>query len=1187
MQGKIKMIHRLGLVFGITILLLGGANLLAFKSMNTLSDLTNKLYRHPFTVSISVLRANRKIVAMHCSMIDVVSAKNNHQMLTAINRVNQLEENVYKNFTLIDERFQGDKKLVNDALKMFRNWKPIRDEVIALVNSKEKEKATAVVKEKETMHMALLNNSMKLLEDFAMSKADEYHKNADKTNTNVQRMVGGMLIFSLIIVTILAFLITQAIQRQVGGDPSEIEFLANEVARGNFDIEVTKTTRTGILKALILMAQALKSGVELKKENDWLKESTANLNICMRGIQNLPDLSREIVTFLTKCLGGNIGALYLADENKRFKLTGNYAFSRREQFSSEFKIGEGVAGQAVFEKERILLTRVPDDYIEVSSCLGGAAPKCIVVHPFVRDDEVLGVVEIGTLDTFSEKNLKFLDNVSESIAIEINTIQTHTRVGRLLEKSQAQTEALEAHQKELRQANKSLEKQTKALKKSESDLQSQKEELRQTNESLSKQSAELEEQAAQLEEQKSWLDRKNRDLETSGSYKSEFLANMSHELRTPLNSILLLSEHLANNKETNLTPNQLECAKTVHTSGNELLNLINEVLDLAKVESGKMILEIEKVALSDIAGTMKRNFKPVADHQGVIFNIKIADQLPETITTDSQRVSQIIKNLLSNAFKFTEKGSVTLKICRPEMSVSDGLNDKIAFVVEDTGIGIAIEKHETVFQAFKQADGSTSRNFGGTGLGLSISRKLAHLLGGELTLKNRDGQGSVFTLCLPETLIEKDLPDTRENHDTVTPDGGKKQGTQQAPADEIIYLNDDRKLLNRESRSILIIEDDPSVARILRDTAREKGFKTLVAESGETGLHLTDCYAPNGIILDMGLPGMDGKAVLARLKENLATRHIPVHIMSASDKTVEPLHMGAVGYLTKPVSMEAVNRAFGKIEHVLSDKIKKILVVEDNTGTQKMLRDLITDSRVEIMIASTGEQAQALIKENDFDCMILDLELPDMSGIELLTRLRNQEDFKTPVIVHTAKDLTREERTKLDKFAGKIVLKDTKAREKLLDDTCLFLHRVEADLPEEKRAMLKMIHDRQSILEGKKILIVDDDMRNVFALINILEDKGMETIVANNGKESLEKISLNPDISLVLMDIMMPEMDGYQAMIAIRGMESKIKNVPIIALTAKAMKGDRGKCIEAGASDYLSKPVDSEKLLSMLRVWLY
>jgi CheY-like chemotaxis protein/signal transduction histidine kinase/HAMP domain-containing protein len=970
-----------------------------------------------------------------------------------------------------------------------------------------------------------------------------------------------MVIMAGIVALFFVFLLVRQIVKPV----EQLSDAVEKVKNGDLSEfpEIQSNNEIGSLgRAFSAMVATLNENHKENQLKEWLQNGQMELNKVMRENYDLAEFCRKVVTFLANYLGADIGAVYITDKKNHLELTGSYAFPSRKHQKNEFDFGQGVVGQAALEQQQILLTSVPEDYVVVRSGLGESRPRAIVVKPLVRDNLVVGVIELGSLTSFSENALNFLDVVEGHIAVTIQTILGHVRVQELLQQSQTQTEELAAQQEELRQTNEELEEQKNFLNS----------------------------QNVILDQARKEVEQKVDELAAASRYKSEFLANMSHELRTPLNSILILSKHLSNNKDEDMTEKQVECAATVHSSGTELLNLINEILDLAKVESGKMILELDDCFIEDITGAMERNFQPVADSKRVGYIVKIAANMPKVFCTDCQRLSQIIKNLLSNAFKFTSKGSVTFEIC-----MRDG-DLPVTFMVKDSGIGISDENIEAIFRAFQQEDGSTSRKYGGTGLGLSISKELAGLLGGSLEATSVLGHGSVFTLSLPESIdAEKMEQPSKEAVSPSGPSASMKRNVN-TPEEPVLseqvakareYVSDDRKKVTKESRSILIIEDDLNFAKILRDTAREKGFMVLVAESGETGLHMTELYEPDGIIMDMELPGMDGKAILFRLKDNLNTRHIPVHIISATDKTIEPMHMGAVGSITKPVSMEAMNTVFSRIERVLSKEMKKILVIEDNKVMQQEITALIGNGIVKTTSATTGAEAKAFLEQEDFDCIILDLGLPDMAGVELLKELKKEENFYTPVIIHTARELTAEERQMLDSLADSIVVKDVKSMDKLLDESSLFIHRVAADLPEEKKEMIRRIHDREAILENKKILIVDDDMRNVFSLVSILEDKGINTVIAENGSVALTKLQENPDIDLVLMDIMMPEMDGYEAMKEIRKMDSKLAKVGIIALTAKAMKGDRAKCIEAGASDYLAKPVDADKLFSILRVWLY
>lgn len=955
--------------------------------------------------------------------------------------------------------------------------------------------------------------------------------------------------------------------------------------------ELDAKNEIGVLsRSFNTMVASLRKSQEQEEQNSWLQDGQLELSDITRGELSLTEFCRRTVSFLAEYLDAEIGVMYTMARGNRLMLSGSYALSTGSKFREEFALGEGIVGQVALEKQTVIIRSVPKDYILVQSGLGQAEPHSILVVPVVVEGVVLAVLEFASLTPFVNRVQLFVEQVADRIGVSIQTLRSNRRVQELLEESQTQTEELAAREEELSKANQGLEKQTFALQKSEAFLQAQQEELKQTNEELEGQTQLLEEQKSSLNSKNLRLDEARKEMETASRYKSEFLANMSHELRTPLNSILLLSQHLANNKEKSMTEKQVKCAATVHSSGAELLILINEVLDLAKVESGKMVLAIGDCYIEDITAGMQRNFQPVADNKGVKFALRVAAGMPTIIRSDCQRIGQIVKNMLSNAFKFTETGSVTLEVKKETGDLP------FRFIVTDSGIGIKEENIASVFHAFQQEDGSTSRKYGGTGLGLSISRELAGLLGGTLGATSVKGKGAVFTLSLPEQVGQPGVESGQRSTPVVKAPvyverARQHTATEQGASTEALkageYLADDRRVIGEHSRSILIIEDDQTFARILRDSARERGFNALVAESGETGLQMTEQYKPDGIILDLELPGMSGRNVLSRLKENLQTRHIPVHIVSAADDTCETRHMGAVGYLTKPVNMEAINTTFSRIEKVISRKVKTVLLVEDDDVMRREVTELLADTVVTVTSAATGVKAMDLLKHEEFDCIIVDLGLPDISGYELVKQMKNERDFQTPIIIHTAQELTSQEQQRLDMLSDSIVVKGAKSMDKLLDESSLFLHRVATDLPEEKKVIIRKFHDREAILENKKILIVDDDMRNVFSLSSILEEKGIVTEIAENGKVALEKLAENLDTDLVLMDIMMPEMDGYEAMREIRKMENKISKVPILALTAKAMKGDRAKCIEAGASDYLAKPVDAEKLFSMLRVWLY
>jgi CheY-like chemotaxis protein/signal transduction histidine kinase len=823
----------------------------------------------------------------------------------------------------------------------------------------------------------------------------------------------------------------------------------------------------------------------------------------------------------------------------------------------------------------------------------------------------------------------------------------------LTQELQSQSQELQQQQNELKRSNTELEAQAKTLRQSEELLKEQQEELQQVNE-------ELEEKASLLAEQNQKVEQKNREVEgarlaleekaeqlaLSSKYKSEFLANMSHELRTPLNSLLILAKLLSDNKEKNLSPKQVEFAQTIHSSGTDLLNLINDILDLSKVEAGKMEVNALDVPIPEIESFTRRSFEQVGQQKGLTFTVDVQPETPHAIYTDGQRLQQVLKNLLSNAFKFTEQGGVTLTIRRAEKGkrfasrILDQADTVIAFSVHDTGIGIPKDKQQLIFEAFQQADGTTSRKFGGTGLGLSISREIARLLGGEIRVESTPGRGSTFTLFLPSRYVEPEAPKggddsssrRRDRGDSWGSDGGSSRGRPSgprgavttspapqrstaeaggwassggglatAPASEDDHdvvmsrdslpkpdgFDDDREAIAPGDRVLLIVENDVNFSKILLEMAREKGFKGLCALDGDAGLKLAHAFEPDAITLDIDMPGMDGWAVLDRLKHHPQTRHIPVHIITGIRERQQGLKSGALAYLEKPVTKEALDDSFARIANFIDTSVKRLLVVEDDETQRQSMIELIQHEDVDITAVATAEEALRELATGRFDCMVLDLGLKDMNGFELLETVKaNPKMWELPIIIYTGKDLSQAEETKLRKFAETIIVKDVKSPERLLDETALFLHRVEAKLPEQKRRMLERLHNADAVFAGKRVLVVDDDVRNIFSLTSMLEDHGMQVSFAENGKDALNMLRERQDFDLVLMDVMMPEMDGYDTTRAVREIPA-LKSLPIIALTAKAMKGDREKCIAAGASDYITKPVDTEQLLSLMRVWLY
>ncbi|HKG21600.1 MAG TPA: response regulator, partial [Blastocatellia bacterium] len=970
------------------------------------------------------------------------------------------------------------------------------------------------------------------------------------------------------------------------------------------------------------MIRNLKDTTRKNTDQDWLKTNLAKFTRLLQGQKDLMTVSKLILSELAPLVSEQHGTFYInenGDQEAMLKLRASYAYKERKGLANHFRLGEGLVGQCAIEKERILITDVPSDYVRINSGLGDSAPLNIVVLPVLFEGQVKAVIELASFQRFSDIHLAFLDQLTESIGIVLNTIEANMRTEELLAQSQSLTQELQIGQQELTETNKRLEQQARSLQASEELLKKQQEELQQTNE-------ELEEKARLLSEQKSEVERKNREIEMASraleekaeqlaltsKYKSEFLANMSHELRTPLNSMLVLSELLAEDAEKNLTPKQVEFARTIHSSGADLLALINEVLDLSKVESGTMVAEVGDLSFKALQDDMERIFKQFAIGKNLTFDVELDPSLPKSMLTDSKRLEQVLKNLLSNAFKFTHEGGVRLRVepaTKGWIYDNDSLNRAsgvIAFSVSDTGIGIPEDKHKIIFEAFQQADGTTSRKYGGTGLGLSISREIARLLGGEIRMSSAPGEGSTFTLYLPSSYAATwSRPGGNGSGHLESGGSGESslalsnQSLLRAIADSTVTetvdpllllqgeVADDRDDIQPGDRVLLIIEDDVNFARILLDMAREKGFKGIVALRGDIALAVAQKYKPDAITLDIRLPVVHGLAVLDRLKHDPSTRHIPVHIISLMEDVQVGLKMGARVYLKKPVTKEGLTSALNNIKSFIERPARRLLIVEDNDVQRDALVELIGNGDVQTTAVATGEEALSALREAPFDCLVLDLGLPGMTGFELIEQIKAELGaIELPIIVYTGKDLSKAEETELKRVAETVIIKDVKSMERLLDETALFLHRVEANLPEPKRRMLEQLHQTDSVIAGKKVLIVDDDIRNIFAITSALERHRMNVVYAENGRDAIDILSDTPDIDVVLMDVMMPEMDGYEAMGAIR-QEPRFKALPIIALTAKAMKGDREKCIEAGASDYITKPIDVSQLLSLLRVWLY
>ncbi|MEY2408780.1 MAG: hypothetical protein QOF48_1450 [Verrucomicrobiota bacterium] len=944
--------------------------------------------------------------------------------------------------------------------------------------------------------------------------------------------------------------------------------VATAVTKGDLtrSIQVDARGEVAELKDNInTMIYNLRVTTESNQEQDWLKTNIAKFTRMLQGQRDLFTVGQMLLSELAPLVEAQQGTIYQKesgedDSPSTLRLLAGYA--QRPGQPERIPVGEGLVGQCAVEQQRILLHQVPPGYTNVHSSLGGAPPVSIVVLPLLFEGQTKAVIELASLRPFSVTHLTFLEQLTQSIGVVLNTIEATMRTEGLLQQSQQLTVELQSQQKELQQTN---------------------EELGSKARQLADQNAEVERKNQEVEQARRALEEKAAELALTSKYKSEFLANMSHELRTPLNSILILGQQLAENSGGNLTTKQVEFARNIHSSGSDLLNLITDILDLSKIESGTVTVEAEEISFASLRDSVERNFRHIADSKNLPFQVDFDSHLPRIFVSDPKRLQQILKNLLSNAFKFTAQGQVGVRVRLAKEGWTTGHpvlsrgSEVICFAIRDTGIGIAPEKQRLIFEAFQQADAGTSRKYGGTGLGLAISRELATLLGGEIRLSSIPGEGSTFTLYLPLYYTE--------------PLADKARSTSSAPvvlpAAREETIPDDREQIKPGDQVLLIVEDDPHYARVLLGLARDKGFKGIVATRGNAALSLARQYEPTAITLDIFLPDMLGWTVLNNLKLTAATRHIPVQIISVEEEQRHGLAHGAFSYIVKPATTEGLEQCFDRIKNFVVPRTKRLLIVEDNEIESRGIVELLGHDDIEIVTATTGAEALTKLLDRPFDCCVLDLRLPDMSGFELLQKIQEETSLREiPIVVFTGKSLSAEEEQKLKTMAKSIVLKDVQSPERLLDETALFLHRVVANLPEAKQKALDLLHSSNDVLRERKVLIVDDDARNIFALTTMLENQEMNVVSATNGRQAIDIIQSQPDINVVLMDIMMPEMDGYETMREIRK-DPNFGALPILALTAKAMKGDREKCLVAGASDYIAKPVNTNELLSLLRVWLY
>jgi len=1008
----------------------------------------------------------------------------------------------------------------------------------------------------------------------------------------------------ILIAAVLAILITLFFYRKVSIDFDErvklqkeiedkkyemekriaaIKEIAQQISNGNYGVKLDSQSQDDIgelSESLNTMSYSLKKSFDTLEENEWIQTGVANLNVKMVGEKDVFHLAEDIIEFLANYTRSQIGALYLFKDDGYLHLKGQYAL-KGQNLTETLEIGQGLIGQVVKTGKSILLEDVPQNELSITHATGNIRPAQLIVLPIVRNEISIGGLELGSITKYTDLQLHFLNLVLSDVGTALLGAQNRQKLQQLLEETQAQSEELQVQHSELEGLNAELEAQAQKLQASEEELRVQQEELLQSNQELEERSSLLEEKNELIEERNIEIQQKAEALELSTRYKSEFLANMSHELRTPLNSILLLSRLMAENEA--MDREHQEYAEVIQSSGQGLLSLIDEILDLSKIEAGKMELDRMNIKVDDIVFNMRSLFNPLAKERNLNFVIDKTADVPEFFHTDKMRLEQIIKNLLSNAIKFTTVGSVTLNISK---------NDKLGalvFKVTDTGVGIAPEKQAMVFEAFQQADGSTRRKFGGTGLGLSISRELAKLLGGYIDLKSTEGEGSIFTLTLP---IDKNKGfdgaiANLEKPEIVAPAEPVVKKVNHLTVDNIPQeIDDDRDNIQPDDKVILIVEDDTPFAKTLLDFTRKRNYKGLVAVRGDVGIEMAKTFKPLAILLDIQLPIKDGWQVMEELKSDPSTRPIPVHIMSSLQVKKESLLKGAVDFINKPFAFEHMQEIFSKLEHALSRHPKKVLIVEENEQHAKALSYFLSNFNIQTEIVTQVQEGVSALHKPEVNCVILDMGIPDKHAYETLEVVKKTPGLENlPIIIFTGKNLSKGEENRIKQYADSIVVKTAHSYQRILDEAGLFLHLVEEKSKEKDKAP-KKFSELQDVLVGKTVLVADDDVRNIFSLTKMLEQHQMKVIAATDGKEALKLLNESPEVDVVLMDMMMPELDGYETTTAIR-QDIKYRNLPVLAVTAKAMMGDREKCIAAGASDYISKPVDMDQLISLLRVWLY
>ncbi len=1175
---NIRIITKLAVGFASVLALAGIMGLVGLNSADTLARINDQFYQSPFQVANTTHRITEEIMLIQRELEAGTHAESRGEIGEIRQNIDRHEAIIMKSLGLLSDKYLGPMDDVDALHGMLASWNYDRSNVFqSLANGKRNEAEAALLSSRRQAEK--IEEVVARIQAFAQNRAAGFNAEAKRTRDSVTSTMYLLLLFAALAGGLWSWAITRSIVRSL----DDLCDAMLRLAQGDLTTDVSDRALNNEIGKMARAVQVFKDEAVKTAGFHWVREHVGDLSNRMRKAETLENFGQELIQNLVPLLGGEAGAFFVYSEKEAvLELHGAFAYPQHN--ARKFRLGEDLVGQCAASKQAIILNEVPQDYLTIRSALGQSAPGFLVVLPVVWNDAVSAVIEVAGFYALSETRLALLEALAAAIGLNLEVLKRSLRTQELLEQSRRQTEELrtseeelQAQSEELRESNELLKKQTEALHVSEEELKAQSEELQITYDELVKKTTALIDRENALDNARLLAEERALQVEMASRYKSEFLANMSHELRTPLNSMLILSKDLADNESGNLDAGQVESAQVIHESGSHLLSLINDVLDISRIEAGKVEVFTEEINLADVASMLEKRFRPLAGNKGVALSVKLGENLPDAIQSDRRKIEQILTNLVGNAVKFTHQGQVEIAFAGAAEPTP-----ALAISVSDSGVGISPHKMESIFGAFEQADGTTSRRFGGTGLGLAISRKLARMLGGDITVSSEEGKGSVFTLRLP--LTTQPVQQTQPAASPAEPLPAAWAASNLKP-----HPSDDRGNLAPGDRTLLVIEDDPSFAAIVCGLARKKGFKCLLAGDGDAGLAMAARYKPTGIILDVGLPGMDGWDVMDRIKHDPNTRHIPVHFMSALDESFRGFGMGAVGYLVKPVSREQIENAFEKINLTGDQPPRTVLVVDSDSAARSRVQRLFDGQQVTLVEAASGEEALEVIEREAVDCIILELHLSGMDGLEFLQRLSASGKPLPPVVIYSEQEISSDDTLKLRSFTDSIVLKGERAPERLMEEIDLFLHRV-CETPsghsrEIDATAAQQVRVDYSSLAGQSVLVVDDDMRNIFALSKVLRAKGMNVLMAQDGDKALAQLGAHPDVRMVLMDIMMPGKDGYETTREIRT-RPEWRDLPILALTARAMRGDRGKCLAAGANDYLSKPVDVEKLLAMMVKWL-